>query len=493
MSVYTYPESGVINEITFRKSEGGHVRAYLRAADSADPVALQEAMKTFCDKGWQCTPYSLNGKPVLEVQGMRWPTQLINLLEERKWAQGPSTYAGGKQPSLKEIVWQRSLAASGAFYVLGDSSFTMYGYKGANALNVAAGALYGAGTLSLLGGGRKDQSDLQVRDLAKKLSAYLKDHGDKLPNSCSLDSIADDHKKGLIKRADDLFRRYPSELMNLFFAAAGACIATSAYKYMGTRVSEESFQQVWARKRKEGTAFTEEMVRNKMNKYHRLEGKLDIGLGAMTGISGLFAMLVKEKKPDPDAPKKHGLEAVWQNIRQKPLAIAGVGYMVSTMCHAVSTAIAWNYADDHRRASVPWRAIFVGSNIVAELLLAISSKGHGEGVKSDKSVDHTVTALAAELIARQPVKMQEALIDHVANFLGQPDVLAIKNEEIKKQLHEQVAIMRNNPWALALPKRKAEIEENAPAATGAAKKSELPAWQAKVAAKEASAQPQLSS
>lgn len=493
MAVYTYPQSKVIDEITFRKTEGGHLYAYLQATPGSDRNILQGILRALAENDWRVTPYNLDGKPVLEVHGFKNEPGFIKFLEARGWASGASTHTGNKEKetSFKEKIRKRSLGASGAFYLIGDASFTKYGYAESSGLNTAGGMLYGAGTLSLLLGGRKDPSDLQVRHLARQLDAYLKEHGDSLPNECSLDSVVRDHKKGLIRKADDLLRRYPSELMNLFFAAAGVCIAAAAHKQMGHVITEdsESFQQVFARKRREGLKLDKGVILKKMNHYHKLESKLDIGLGTMTGLSGLFAMLVKEKKKDPDAPKKGGMDGIWEWIQQKPLAVAGVGYMVSTMCHAVSTAIAWNYADDSRRKSVPWRATFVGANIIAEILLAISSKGHGHGVKSDKSVDNTIIALAADLIVKQPAKLQPALTEHVAGFLGRPDVLAIKNEDAAKLLREQVEALRKNPWAMA------SAAHTAPAAdTSAVPKPEnIPAWQAKVAAQGTAADtPQLS-
>lgn len=505
MSVYSYPQSTVIDEITFRKTEGGHNYAYLHAASGASPPQLQAIIALCEEHGWQCTPYSLAGKPVLQIEGVpRASNTFIALLRERGWVQGKQAVVHDKtRLSFSERMKKRSLAASGAFYLVGDASFTRYGYKDHNPLNIAAGILYGAGTLSLLGFGRKDQSDLQIRDLAKRMAGYMKDHGIDVPPNCSLEAVADDHKKGLLRSADDLFRRYPSEMMNLFFAAAGVCIAVAASKSLKMsprdpkflKEVEEIFERNQSRLKQNlpssrlSPADLDAMkagLAEKMHKAHRWESKLDIGLGAMTAASGLFVNMVKEKKPDPDTPPKKGAAALWQKIQSKPLALAGIGYMVSTMCHAVSTGLAWKYAGKDRRGSVPWRASFVVSNIIAEILLAISSKGHGEGVKSDKTVDETIIALSADLIVKQPTAMQEQLIGHVARFLGKPDVLAIRNEDAERRLREQVAAMQHNPWICktiapngrALPEKKQEP-------------SLPPSWQSKVAG-EAPQPPQLS-
>lgn len=488
MGVYTYSQSKLIDEITFVKSEGGQTRAYLHAAANADPKTLYNVSCKLAAEGWQVTPYNMGAKPVLEVLGFGKEGKLLALAKSNGWVEGEGQHKKDVKDklNLKEQVKKRSLAASGAFYLVGDAAFTRYGYGSKDWRNTAAGVMYGAGTLSLLGFGRKDQSDLQVQDIAKKLDAYLKENGNKLPESCSLESITQDHKRGLIRSADDLFRRYPSEMMNVFFAVAGTLIAIAARdhmrKGMHTEEMQKSFADVLQRKQTENPGIDPEYVRKKFEKFHKLEGKLDIGLGSMTSAAGLFTLAVKEKAPDPDAPPKHGMGALWEKIQQRPLTIAGGMLMASTLCHAVSTGLAWNWSDSERRNTVGWRAAFVAANIIAELLLAISSKGHGSGVKADHSVDSTIISLASELIAKQPVNMHEPMIDHVARFLGRRDVLASKDEEVRRQLHEQVAFMRKNPWAMH-----GKVVE--PTATTEKDES----WKARVAQQGTPPQPQLSS
>ncbi len=128
-------------------------------------------------------------------------------------------------------------------------------------------------------------------------------------------------------------------------------------------------------------------------------------------------------------------------------------------------------ANRYRSGRYSWDA-----NLVAELLLAISSKGHGEGVKSDNSVDNTIISLAAELIVKQPKAMQNYLIDHMADFLARPDVLALKDTDTSRILRQQVEAMRNNPWAQA--SGKVRLAEPTPS-------TETPVWQAKMVTREA--------
>jgi hypothetical protein len=459
VSSYYYPESKTIDEVSFVKTAGGSIRAYLRADPKANIDTLHDVTVELAGRGWQCLPYAIDGKPLLEVRGFKSENQLLEHLSGTNRVMGTPQHTQSTEEAISfaKKIKSLSLGASGALYLLGDAAFSAYGYKGGSTLNTVGGALYGAGTLSLLVGGRKDQSDLQLRNLSRRMTDYIKEHGAQMPHDCSVSSILDDKNKTASEKVDELIRHYPSELMNMFFALAGVCIAASAYKYnIKGKVGAEEVAEVLERKlgemAKKGItppADFANKVTEKVHKFLHLEGILDIGLGAMTAVSGLFAASVKEKKRDPDAPPKEGAAGIWEKIQEKPLMIAGVGYMVSTMCHAVSTTLTWDVASNSRRQSVPFRAVFVGANLIAELLLAISSKGHGEGVTSDQSVDNSIISLAADLIVQQPAKLQSTLIDQVSGFLGQPNVLAEKDLDVRAALTQQVQQMRENPWAKA--------------------------------------------
>jgi len=439
-SDYSYPESKIIDGIIFRESARGAHRAYLHASTMADNNALHDAVEKLVAKGWQCIPYTFDDKPMLEVRGFARDSQLVSLLSELKLTSGQVSISENEKaaPGFIDRLKKRSLQASGVFYGVGDAYFIGYGHKGESKLNTAAGIFYALPTPVLLAYGKNDQSSLQIEDLSRQMSKYLTNEGIKLPNECSLQSIVDDHKKGLIKTTNDLFQRYPSEFMNLSFAVAGACIAAAAVPYLGKGVVKDK----------------------------RLENWLNVGVGASTISSGLFAAMVNEKKHDPDAPKKHGLAAVWEWAQEKPLAVAGIGYIVSTFLHAASAKVGMRSKDPAHREAVKMRWVFVGASLIAELLVAISSKGHGQGVVSDNSVDNSVIALSADLISKQPPAMQESLIEHVATFLGRPDVMAVKDANIREKLHTQVEAMRNNPWAHAVD--------------ASPKTAAVPVWQAKI-------------
>lgn len=445
MAIYSYSQGSVIDEIRFQQSAGGSNRAYLHANSTVSEKTLSEIAIALAKRGWQAVPNSMNGKPTLEIRGFSRASQITDELAKNNWVNGSPKIQIEKQDSVKfgDTVKNRSLFLSGLVYIIGDASFFHYGKKNNSPFDMAAGLSYFGGTASSLLFARKDASDLQVKEVANKMAAYMRAQNINVPDSCSVSSITNDKHKGLIKKADDYFRHYPAEMMNSFFGLAGTCIAIAAMrnKVFG-KVSDTALKDMLA-KEKISTQAATAKIKNQMRK----SGLLDVGLGSLTVASAAFGNIVEEKARDPDSPKKHGLDAVWEWAQERPLAVTGIGYMVSTMFHAASTVSDWRHADSATKKTVAWRGLFVFSNLLAEVLLAISSKGHGKGVISDKSVGNTAISLAGELIATQPARTHDLLIDYMAGFLGRDDVLAMKDKDVKNMLKTQVELMKKNPWA----------------------------------------------
>lgn len=482
MSQYQFSESNVIRDVTFIRSVNGSMRAYLRAAENVPAETLHDITCTFADKGWQCIPHSFEGKPALEVRGFVRDTKLMEELKDHQWVSGEQAYL--KDPpqkiSFSEKLKKRSLQASGWFYSLGDAGFIAYGIKDSSPLDTAAGIFYGLPTPVLIAYGQNDQADFQVKDIGRKMVDYMKQNKIELPQECSLDAILADRKKGLIQNAQDLMRRYPSEFMNLSYATAGACILAAAVKHLTHGVPAKGAVDGWMKKLAETQHnVTHEMAYAAAKKSMIQENYLNAGVGVMTIGSGLTATMIKEKVHDPDSEKKTGVEGMVEWLREHPLTIAGVGYMASTLMHAGSTYVAMQGADAKHKQAVPFRALFVGASLIAELLVAMSSKGHGDGVVSDVSVDHSAISLAADLIVRQPTHMQEYLVDHTASFLARPDVLAMKESEVTSLLRQEVELMRDNPWAHAAPKT-TTVPQSSSAGSAIDHKALPPGWQAKL-------------
>jgi hypothetical protein len=483
VSVYTYPQSKVIDKITFLATEKGGVRAYMHASAASDPDALYKITLKLSERGFLSTPGNLQGEPVLEVRGLKKPEQLINILQDNAWIAGPSQRLVEKEKpqSFLEHLKKNSLKASSYFFAVGDLSMLKYGFA-KNALEKTAAVFYTIPTPFLYFYGTNDQSQRKIKDVAKQLRDYLKKEGENLPKECSLEVIAADHKQGLIKTTDDLLKRYPAEVMNLCYSVAGACYLAHGSKMLAKTKIAPLHKKNWP----------------------RVEAWSNLGVGISTTTAGLTSTLVREKKHDPDAPEKQGMAKAWQWVQEHPLALAGYGYMLSTVCHAVSTYAGMQGESKKEKNALLFRGIFVGATLIAELLVSISSKGHGEGVVTDQSVDNSIISMAADLIAKRSPRHQEELIGYISGFLGRPDVLAMKNQVVATQLRTQVELMRKNPWAMchgteqgaenpAVPDTMPALAERGDNVTLTATPAKLASWQAKRALEKAApSQPSLS-
>lgn len=434
MSIYVYKNNSLIDEVAILTSETGIERAYLHAGSAASVVGLAKAKAAMVEQGWQCVPVTYLGRPTLEVRGFGKQDKLCKFLADQQITNGVSRHfpTPDQEISLSDKFRKRSLQASGMFYLVGDTNFFLYGLKEAHWEEMLAGIAYAVGTSSIAGFGRNDQSDLQIKDVSRRMLRHAMQKSVQLPEDSAIANIAEEHpKKGLDSTVETL-RRYPSEIFCAFTGLAGLMVASAALRHKVLI--------------KPPAHYDPRAIRDM-----RFEGWCDVGLGTVTMASTALGGLITEKHRDPDEPAPTDMVGkVWEWVREKPLRLTGYGLMISTLCHAGSTYKAWRNAhhtgDLKRLESVPYRAAFIGANLIAEFLMAISSKGHGEGVKSDSSVDESCFAIAADLISRQPPSAQAGLVEYMADYLGRPEVFGGEKAEIVKQLNEQLRGLQVNPW-----------------------------------------------
>ncbi len=502
MSVYKYNGTSVIDEVTIRKVANGSVRAYLHGREGLDMATVQSIKDKIEEAGFEWLSFTLDGKPVLEVRGFekrnvftnlisseKQELPLLNFLSQNKFIQGKPTKSEepGDRIGWKELFKKNTLFLSGLAMATADIGFSIYGFKEAKIHKMVnphhqrdfsemlAGFSYLGGSTMLSLYGRNDQSDLQVREMAGMILEKAQERGMVMDDSAAA-SLGKERKEGVFTKVDNFFRKHPAEVGNMMYFTAGTLIAQSALR-----------NRALAKPRPDMTA--------QQISEMRKGGWGDTALGTTTMASGLFATFGKEKVADPDAPKKHGLGAVVDWIQSNPLAVASYGYIGSTLCHAYTTYVERKEAiraskdlklsaserliAGEKVKAVPWRVLFIGATLVGEFLLSISSKGHGQGVVSDNSVNDSSVAIAADLILRQPKPMQEELIKYLGNFLGQPDVLAIGDEDAIKLLRQQVETMRNNPWAMSASSSSKNKRQSILASPQA------DAWRAKLASQQA--------
>ena len=115
------------------------------------------------------------------------------------------------------------------------------------------------------------------------------------------------------------------------------------------------------------------------------------------------------------------------------------------------------------RGSLPGRALFVGSSLTAEVLMSLSSKGHGAGVISDKSLDNSAYAVAADLLHRTQKDKRPEMLDTLANFLADKRHLSREKSEVLDGINTQLQVIESNPWAALPGQKKIQREQTASA------------------------------
>lgn len=383
-------------------------------------------------------------------------------------------------------------AAKSAGKALGEAEELVKDAKGAVGggwFKINSGIGYGIGSVILANYGSHDQSQLEIKTAIQKVDRFLKNEGMAAPDAEGV-LVQEPEKKnqGFLEKAHDLLRRYPSEALNIVYTGVGLTLLASSLRQISALkapiIKAEEALKVGKSSGAAGEALQDLTNEVKSVKKERRSEIIDVGLGAVTATSALAGILIKEKKPVEGEKKRGGLGGVWDWIQERPLRATGYGFMAATGFHAAATLDKWRPSykeakildkiggekalkdsgkmaglaeeESHllkdmqfRRKTLMGRGVFVALNVLAEVLLIVSSKGHGEGVRN-KDVDETVIASTAEYISRQNPAAQDALIQRLSGYMASPDVLGMRAEEVANELRAQVAAMKENPWAQSL-------------------------------------------
>lgn len=438
MPLYQFQSGSILDEVAILTNESGGTRAYLHAAAGTRPDQLLQIQTSIEHLGWKAVPIVHDGKPVLEVRGFKKHAAALKTLRDNGWTQGePATTAlDGDVRTSKQKLENATLRAAGLSYNVGDTAYLWYTVQKFldhrleatatrmgnffNGLDIAGGIGYAMGSLALTKYGSRDQSQNTIQEASRKVQNYLRREGCAVNDQSALRKVVKDPKRNFWGQLDHTFAKYPSETLNSVYVGVGAVLSAAAF-----------YRTI--------TAF------NAGDRETAIEEAWDVGLGTITAASALTGLLVKEKKIEDDERRK-GLGRVLDWIQEKPLRATGFGYMVATLFHANSTRLKYKKNDPVVRKSIIGRAIFVGANVVAEILMALSSKGHGTGVKPDESVDQTVIAATAESLLHYPEHERLRLIDQLAGYMASPEVLGGKVDDIATQLRNYVDALKNNPW-----------------------------------------------
>lgn len=501
---YNFGSESVLQRVEVITTEMGAKRAYLEASTHADASKLAEIREGLSKHGYITTAIDIGGKPYLEIRRFSSADSLIKQLTNMGAISAPPAQIDTESNRIGAWQWLKNntFKACLSFYLIGDAGYYFYGkskekfggektaFENKKRLSLGQSALpipkdnpfdkyasfsYAAGTsASVLSTAlRGDQSDEEVSAIAGKIRDKISE--DNSNNLSIFANIEDERKQGFFSKLVSFFSKHPAEILNLCFSGAGLFMVLASRGHY-----HESKQKITSL----NEAITTAEKSAKSNLLKHLKDDLasaqdarkvsiqDIVLGSITLSSGVISSLIQEKPKTPDEPELEGIFAkAWRWVQEKPLRIAGGGLMVSTLIHIGSTLKDYGrIGKDHdlaqamiqsgnplgheklslakrERTITHGRMVFCVTNIAAEILMMLSSKGHGEGVKSDASVETSAIAMAAEAIAMQAPEKHEALVQELAQHMASPKIMGGSNILIARDLRAHIATILKNPWA----------------------------------------------
>ncbi|HEU5046986.1 MAG TPA: hypothetical protein VFT64_04000 [Rickettsiales bacterium] len=487
MTIYSFRNDSLIDEVAVTHTRGGGVRAYLHARDDAPPQKLEMLQEALTGAAMRWTPITHNGKAALEVRHIGKNGQkLLSLLEREGVTSGqPERKVNPEnQISFKDKLRSNTLRLSGLSYTAGDIGFVVYGYKDSitkgpdgktrikDPQNLLAGIFYALGSPIITFFGKGDKSDIQLRHMSYNTMKLLEQKGFNVPHDAALRSITDQHNSTIGRRILSMCKRYPAEIGNSLFGVAGSMVLWAGIRDYG--------------KIKAGTSAKSPVT-----------AISDMSLGVVTMLAGA-ASLIPEEVPKPGEPKKTGIAGAWEWVKEKPLRTAGLLLGLSTIGHTTSTLVEQrnsarqvaNGASESLKADAQknigallGRWGFVVTNLLAEVLMSLSSKGHGEGVESDTSLHPSLYSAMGDLIQRSPPEKRASMLETIASYLSDKDNLNLDEDTIKEGIQRHMKDLTNNPWLI----KPAEPQQNAQQADAAPRK----AWR-DVVTQQAQAAPAMS-
>ncbi|HEU5047042.1 MAG TPA: hypothetical protein VFT64_04280 [Rickettsiales bacterium] len=412
---YKWRETGDVVQADVRKDDKGII-AYLHASPNA--AHLHELQEIFQGKGWTGSPDIHNGRPVLRLAGLQNSDDLINFLQQAGYAQGQAAISEPTPPEEGEkslsSVKRNSLHASSALYLLGDVLAVISGIKRNDKEQIGIGVSFAAGDAGFMAfGGHNEHRTFNAT--LKSLRKHLEKNNIAIPQDSAIDAELLTTRGGFLEQVHD----YVSEHINPFKLLAEVV----------------------------GGVFT---FRAGLNQHN--PGKT--AAGAVLVAGWLSALLIKEKKIDPEAYSHAGAaQKLAMKVQAQPLLLAGGSGLTN---NAFNYYGAW---DERRRlkagdpTATPhyvWDLAMQTAMVGANVLFSISKK-NGKAVSHEDPLIDDVYGLAAKTFSSLPENVRERALEHTAEFLAERHSIPENKTQAVEKLRKHMELMAHNPWQSPAP------------------------------------------
>lgn len=286
--------------------------------------------------------------------------------------------------------------------MIGDAALFAHGMLNHRPDRAFTGLAWGVGGLvpALYG---KEPVEHQLGRLSHQLGDFLSSQSIPIPRDCELFAKHLRHSPSTFDKIEDFLYAHPSQMLNAIYAIGGTTLIRSGLK----QAKPDYFEAA---------------------------------SGALVTAGGLAGWLLPENKPDESKPKAAN-GGLWEWMTEKPLRVSGLLYSLNniTLVSSAFTERAANPAN----TSYYLKFLTAASYVVANNLLALSSKDQAIQLKDSKELD-TIETLAAQVIAAQPAEVQESLIERVSEFLATRPELQKDAATLNTQLHDHIAKLTKN-------------------------------------------------
>lgn len=407
---YRWPDDALIRRVEVREQANGRAVAYLYADERpelhADRLKLREAIRA---QGWGTLSDHREGGYALRIGGLQNADALLSFLRnQRLIASEPQVTRQvldeNKPKNLIDGIKQNSLRLSAAIYALGDFFY----FKGSNnAFDKGMALSFGFGDVMLgIFGGRDE--DRQFRSLLTQYKKHLDKEGVAIPEKASINVETAQFDQGVLGNGKEFLNTHINTIKILSEVVGGGFVLRSGLdrEKTGPRAGK----------------------RNPFN--------IVSGLVIMAGWVG--ALVVKEKKPDPERKPEGPVDAIANHFQEKPLRLAGYAGLTFNGLRITDNWL-------NKRPTSKWNFSGVASMIGANTLYSMSNKAPGGDIRTQAMVGD-VYIVAAQILNKQPENVREAAIESTVKFLGERPEIRDSAGTIRARLREEMQLQRQSPW-----------------------------------------------
>lgn len=309
-------------------------------------------------------------------------------------------------------VKEKSLKSAGVAYLVGDAGLFASGIMSKRYKEASSAVFYSLGGAFLARYGNP-KAEKRLHILYQDLGKYLKAQGVEIPKGSDVDTAMLAKDNGLIHYIERFLYLHPSQAFNALNTCAGVQLFRSGVQH----------SKHW-----------------------------DTLAGAMVTAGALSGILIPERHPTKDDPPPKTIpQKLWRWAQEKPLRVTGYFFMANN-AFLVASAVK-EYRTNPAQKSYYFKFLSVASYMVANGLLALSLRQNvssnkqnetntsgPQKKKSDEEDDvmQSLERAAAQVIAAQPVPVQQALIHQVAGYLSAKGDISIPPSEMAQAMEEQL-------------------------------------------------------